>query len=92
VVKSGTKYLLTEESGVYQSDFGARTLFISLETSGLRFDILGISNDGRFVIGEVKNMKSVHGPSELKLEKMADRVEMLYALLRGDVYLGHRRI
>jgi hypothetical protein len=92
VVKSGTKYLLTEESGVYQSDFGARTLFISLETKALRFDILGISNDGSLVIGEVKNMKSVHGPSELKLEEMADRVEMLYALLRGDVYLDNRRI
>jgi hypothetical protein len=92
VVKSGTKYLLTKGSGVYQSDFGARTLFISLEAKGLRFDILGISNDGRLVIGEVKNMKSVYGPSELELEEMADRVEMLYALLRGDVYLGDRRI
>jgi hypothetical protein len=92
VVRSGTKYLLTKGSGVYQSDFGARTLFISLEASGLRFDILGISNDGSLVIGEVKNMKGVYGPSELELEEMADRVEKLYALLRGDVYLGNRRI
>jgi hypothetical protein len=92
VVKSGTKYLLTKDSGIYQSDFGARTLFISLEAKGLRFDILGISNDGSLVIGEVKNMKSVGGPSELELEEMADRVERLYALLRRDVYLGNRRI
>jgi len=53
VIKSGKDYVL--QGGVYSSGFGERTLLISL-TSAERFDILGISDDGSLVIGEVKNM------------------------------------
>lgn len=38
-----------------------KTAFIPLNPTGYRFDILGILDDGRLLIGEVKNMEGLGG-------------------------------
>jgi len=61
-----------------------KTAFVPLRSEGLRVDILGILDDGRLLIGEVKNMENVGGPSGLKLGDVAERAKVLGDLLRDN--------
>jgi hypothetical protein len=60
-----------------------KTAFVPLR-SNLRVDILGILDDGRLLIGEVKNMKGVDGPTDLRLGDAAERAKVLGDLLRDN--------
>ena len=61
-----------------------KTAFVPSCSEGLRVDILGILDDGRLLIGEVKNMEGVGGPVGLKLGDVAERAKVLGALLRDN--------
>ena len=62
-----------------------KTAFVPLRSEGLRVDILGILDDGRLLIGEVKNMEGVGSSTRLKdeLGDVAERARVLGDLL-GD--------
>jgi len=60
-----------------------KTAFVPLR-SNLRVDILGILDDGRLLIGEVKKMKGVDGPTDLRLGDVAKRARVLRDLLRDN--------
>jgi hypothetical protein len=61
-----------------------KTAFVPLRSEGLRVDILGILDDGRLLIGEVKNMEDVGGPVDLELGDVAERAKVLGDLLRDN--------
>jgi len=63
-----------------------KTAFVPLRSEGLRVDILGILDDGRLLIGEVKNMERVGSSSRLKYElgDVAERAKVLGDLLRDN--------
>jgi len=61
-----------------------KTAFVPSCSEGLRVDILGILDDGRLLIGEVKNMEGVGGPADLGLGDVAERAKVLGALLRDN--------
>ena len=65
------------------SAFG-KTAFVPLRSEGLRVDILGILDDGKLLIGEVKNMEGVGGPVDLGLGDVAERARVLGDLLRDN--------
>lgn len=66
-----------------KSDWG-KALYIELDVNAPRLDILGIMGDGSLVVGEVKNMANVGGPSDMELDKVAKRAEALYKLIEED--------
>jgi len=61
-----------------------KTAFVPLRSEGFRVDILGILDDGRLLIGEVKNMEDVGGPVDLELGDVAERAKVLGDLLRDN--------
>ena len=63
-----------------------KTAFVPLRSEGLRVDILGILDDGRLLIGEVKNMERVGSSTRLKdeLGDVAERARVLGDLLRDN--------
>jgi hypothetical protein len=61
-----------------------KAAFVPLRSEGLRVDILGVLDDGRLLIGEVKNMEGVGGPADLGFGDVAERARVLGALLRDN--------
>ncbi len=61
-----------------------KTAFVPLRSEGLRVDILGILDDGRLLIGEVKNMEYVRSSADLGLGDVAERARVLGDLLRDN--------
>jgi len=61
-----------------------KTAFVSLRSEGFRVGILGVLDDGRLLIGEVKNMEGVGGPVDLGLGDVAERAKVLGVLLRDN--------
>jgi hypothetical protein len=59
-----------------------KTAFVPLRSEGFR--ILGVLDDGRLLMGEVKNMGGVGGPADLGLGDVAERAKVLGALLRDN--------
>jgi len=59
-----------------------KTAFVPLRSEGLRVDILGTLDDGRLLMGEVKNMENVGRP--VKLGDVAERAKVLGDLLRDN--------
>ncbi|NAZ35043.1 MAG: hypothetical protein GU356_12330 [Pyrobaculum sp.] len=59
-----------------------KTAFVPLCSEGFR--ILGVLDDGRLLIGEVKNMEGVGGPADLGLGDVAERAKVLGDLLRDN--------
>ncbi|MGC9051424.1 hypothetical protein [Pyrobaculum sp.] len=72
---------------ISETAFGRKTAFIPLSPTGYRLDILGVLDDGRLLIGEVKNMEGLGGPADLELSKVADRAAVLADLLRDNAAL-----
>jgi len=68
---------------IADSAFG-KTAFVPLRLEGFRVDILGVLDDGRLLMGEVKNMEGVGGPADLGLGDVAERSKVLGALLRDN--------
>jgi len=74
-----------------------KTVFVPLRSGGLRVDILGVLDDGRLLMGEVKNMENVGGSADLGFGDVAERAKVLGALFRDNsallsalVYSGGR--
>jgi len=61
-----------------------KTVFVPLRSGGLRVDILGVLDDGRLLMGEVKNMEGVGGPADLGPGDVAERARVLGDLLRDN--------
>jgi hypothetical protein len=59
-----------------------KTAFVPLCSEGFR--ILGILDDGRLLMGEVKIMEGVGGPADLGLGDVAERAKVLGDLLRDN--------
>ncbi len=59
-----------------------KTAFVPLRSGGFR--ILGVLDDGRLLMGEVKNMGGVGGPADLGLGDVAERAKVLGDLLRDN--------
>ncbi len=59
-----------------------KTAFVPLCSDGLR--ILGVLDDGRLLMGGVKNMEGVGGPADLGLSDVAERAKVLGDLLRDN--------
>ena len=55
-----------------------------LRLEGFRVDVLGVLDDGRLLMGEVKNMGGVGGPADLGLGDVAERAKVLGDLLRDN--------
>jgi hypothetical protein len=59
-----------------------KTAFVPLCLEGFR--ILGVLDDGRLLMGEVKNMEGVGGPADLGLGDVAEGAKVLGDLLRDN--------
>ena len=61
-----------------------KAAFVPLRLEGFRVDVLGVLDDGRLLMGEVKNMGGVGGPADLGLGDVAERAKVLGDLLRDN--------
>ena len=61
-----------------------KTAFVPLRSEGFRVDVLGVLDDGRLLMGEVKNMEGVGGPADLGLGDVTERAKVLGDLLRDN--------
>lgn len=68
---------------VADAAFG-KTAFVPLCSEGFRVDVLGVLDDWRLLMGEVKNMGGVGGPADLGLGDVAERAKVLGDLLRDN--------